>query len=162
MKIVERFFAVISGITLTIVFIVALAQVVQRYMFNVSIPWATDVIRICFIYSVFSGMCVGIIRKSHLNIDVLLQIVPEKLKQAFGILSNVIVMVFLSVVLRYSIPFIKANADQYMPYIKFPLSYVYVVFPITAFVMIVALLVDTYQQLMNILGRGSKPKEEGA
>lgn len=158
---VERFFATISGLCLLVVFLVSFAQVVQRYLFSMSIPWAIDVIRICFIYSVFCGMCVGIIRKTHLNIDVVLQIVPAKVRTGFNILSNVIVAVFLAVVLRYSIPFIQGNADQTTPYLEFPMSYVYAVFPITIVVMLAALAIDTYKLFAGKNGTNTPPATPG-
>lgn len=158
MKIFERFFMWVSGAALAIVFLVTFAQVIQRYAFSMSLPWATDVIRIFFIYSVFSGMCVGIIRKSHLNIDVVLQLVPENVKTIFGLVSNCIVMFFLATVMRYSISFIQSNADQTTPYILFPMSYMYAIFPITIVIMLLALLLDTYQTFRRLAGK----KEDAA
>ena len=149
MKKIDSFFALISGFFLGIVFLVTFTQVIQRYVFNMSIPWATDVIRIAFIYSVFSGMCVGVIRKTHLNIDVVVQLVPKGVRTAMAVVSDVMVAVFLSVVLRYSIPFIQGNADQYTPYIAYPMSWVYAIFPITAAVMIIALIIDMYKLLFG-------------
>lgn len=143
MKIFERFFMWLSGAGLAVVFLVTFAQVVQRYLFNIPLPWATDIIRIFFIYSVFSGMCVGIIRKSHLNIDVILQIVSPKVRSLFNLLSNVVVVFFLVTVMRYSISFIQDNADQTTPYLLFPMSYVYIIFPVTIIVMLAALLIDS-------------------
>lgn len=141
---IERFFAAISGLNLAVVFVVTFAQVIQRYVFNMSIPWATDIIRICFIYSVFGGMCVGVIKKLHLNIDVVAKLVPRKVSKILSLLSNIMIIFFLSIVLCYSIPFILSNMDQYTPYLSFPMSYVYIVFPVTASVMIGALLLDNY------------------
>ncbi|SBV95738.1 Tripartite ATP-independent periplasmic transporter DctQ component [uncultured delta proteobacterium] len=157
MKIFERFFMWVSGASLTIVFLVTFFQVIQRYLFSISLPWATDIIRIFFIYSVFCGMCVGIIRKTHLNIDVVLQLVSARVKIMFGIISNCIVMFFLATVMRYSISFIELNADQTTPYILFPMSYVYAIFPVTIVIMLAALLLDTYRSLRTFAG-----KEEGA
>lgn len=145
---------VISGASLLVVFIVCFAQVVQRYLFSMSIPWATDVIRIFFIYSVFCGMCVGLIRKKHLDIDVLIQLVPPKVRSVLAFTSNIIVMIFLAMVLRYSISFILDNADQTTPYILFPMSYVYSIFPVTIVVMLMALLLDLYKMAFG--------KKEGA
>lgn len=146
---IEKIISVISGFSLTVVFIVAFAQVIQRYFFNMSIPWATDVIRICFIYSVFGGMCVGVINKSHLNIDVVVRLMHPKIRNIFLLISNTMVITFLIVVLRYSVTFIIANSDQYTPYLSFPMSYVYVVFPITSLIMIVALLLDSRDTLFG-------------
>lgn len=144
----------ISGFSLLVVFVICFVQVVQRYIFSMSIPWATDVIRIFFIYSVFCGMCVGLIRKKHLDIDVLIQLVPPKVRFVLALISNIIVFFFLVVVLRYSISFIMDNADQTTPYILFPMSYVYSIFPVTIVIMLMALLLDIYAMLFG--------KKEGA
>lgn len=159
MKIFERFFMWVSGASLAVVFLVTFAQVVQRYVFSMSLPWATDIIRILFIYSVFCGMCVGIIRKSHLNIDVVLQIVSARVRPVLDLISNCIVMFFLVTVMRYSISFIQSNADQTTPYILFPMSYVYAVFPLTIVVMVAALILDSVNIVKSLSGKG---KEEGA
>lgn len=142
MKIFERFFMWASGGALVIVFVVTFFQVIQRYVFSMSLPWATDVIRIFFIYSVFCGMCVGVIRKKHLDIDVLLQILPQKARSVLGVFSNCVVIFFLGTVMRYSISFIQSNTDQTTPYLLYPMSYIYAIFPITIVVMIAALLLD--------------------
>lgn len=157
----ERFFAIVSGFCLAIVFLVAFAQVIQRYFFSMSIPWATDVIRICFIYSVVSGMCVGVMRKTHLNIDVFIQLTPAWMRPIFSVISNVVLIIFISVVLRYSIPFIQANTDQVTPYIGFPMSYVYAIFPVTTIVMLLALVVDTYKLLLGKSNTVAKTPGEG-
>lgn len=149
---IEKIISAISGFSLMVVFLVAFAQVIQRYFFNMSIPWATDVIRICFIYSVFGGMCVGVINKSHLNIDVVVKLLHPKMGNILLLISNTMVMIFLIVVLRYSITFIMANSDQYTPYLSFPMSYVYIVFPITSLIMIVALLLDSRNALFGKKG----------
>ena len=149
----------VSGAGLTIVFLITFAQVIQRYLFSMSLPWATDVIRIFFIYSVFSGMCVGIIRKSHLNIDVVLQIVPKKVRPVLDLISNCIVVFFLVTVMRYSISFILSNTDQTTPYILFPMSYVYVIFPVTIVIMLIALLLDSIAIIKGFPGNNN---EEGA
>jgi TRAP-type C4-dicarboxylate transport system permease small subunit len=98
-------------------------------------------------------MCVGIIRKSHLNIDVVLQLVSNKVKTVLGLVSNVIVIFFLVTVMRYSISFIQSNADQTTPYILFPMSYMYAIFPITIVVMVIALLLDTWRLAFSLAGK---------
>ena len=155
MKMFERFFMGASGLTLLIVFLVSFVQVIQRYLFSMSIPWATDVIRVFFIYSVFSGMCVGVIRKKHLDIDVLVQLLPPKGRRVLSVVSNLIVITFLGAVLRYSISFIESNADQTTPYLLYPMSYVYAIFPLTIVVMIAALLLDTRNTLFGKKGEGA-------
>ncbi|MDK2907357.1 MAG: TRAP-type transport system small permease protein [Petrotoga sp.] len=162
MKKIQNLFSLLAGGCLGIVFLVTFAQVVQRYIFQLSMPWATDVIRIFFVYSVFFGMAVGVFKKIHLNIDVFIQILPSNLKPLFDILSNVVVLVFLCFVFRFSIPFMMANKDQYTPYLMFPMSYVYMIVPITVGFMVLFLLSDSVRLIFRLVKKeGHQPSSKG-
>ena len=150
MNIVRRIFSILGGICLAGVFVVVFAQVVQRYVFQLSMPWANDVIQILFTYSVFLGMAVGIFNRAHLNVDVLVQCFSIKAKRRFLLLTNVIVIVFLSAVFIYSIRFVADNMDQYMTYVKVPMSLSYVAISFSVFFMILHLLLDLARDLKNI------------
>ncbi len=157
-KLVERFFAILSGISLCVVFIVSFAQVVQRFVFNMSMPWAPDVTRIFFVYSVLCGMCVGVIRKSHLSIDVFVHALPERVRTALALVSDIIVIVFLVFVFKESFPFIAGNTDQTTPYLNFPMSYVYAAFPVCIAVMLAYLAVDSVVTLKDLFGTRREDK----
>lgn len=146
-------FAAMSGFCLAVVFVVTLGQVVQRYIFHLPMPWATDVIRIFFAYSVFFGMTVGVFNKAHLNIDVLIQVLPARLKPWFALLSNGVVFVFLGAVFLFSIPFVRANADQVTPYLLLPMSWLYMVIPLTVGFMLLFLIGDTLRALRDLFVR---------
>lgn len=151
MKKIESFLSILSGFFIAIVFLVTFAQVVQRYVLHIPIPWANDIIRICFIYSVFLGMAVGVFRKAHINVDVFVNALPSHIKGWSAILINLIVLLFLCVVLYFSYSFTLANRDQYTTYLFIPMSYVYGIVPITVFLMIVFLVIDTIKNYMSIL-----------
>ena len=61
MKKIQTLFSVLTGICLAVVFAVTFGQVIQRYVFQLPMPWATDIIRIFFVYSVFFGMAVAFV-----------------------------------------------------------------------------------------------------
>ncbi|MDO5114870.1 MAG: TRAP transporter small permease [Synergistaceae bacterium] len=157
-KFLDKLFSVMSGVSLVAVFAIAFMQVVQRYIFQISIQWAPDAIRILFVYSVFTGMCVGVLRKSHLNIDVLIHLLPERGRVIIRAVSNILVIIFLSFVFKESFPFIAANRDQMMPYLQYPMSYVYGVFPVCVAVMLFYLIYDTMPAIWHLIcgKRGAK------
>lgn len=161
MKKIQTLFSILTGISLAVVFVVTFGQVVQRYVFQISMPWATDIIRIFFIYSVFFGMGVGVFKKSHLNIDVLIHAFPSWTKTWFELLSNLVVGVFLSVVFYYSISFTMANTDQVTNYLLIPMSYVYMVVPITVGFMVLFLALDTLRIFGSLVGRSGKSSPTG-
>lgn len=156
MQKLRSLFAAISGIFLIVVFGVTFAQVIQRYVFHMPMPWATDVIRIAFVYSVFFGMAVGVFNKAHLNIDVLVNSLPERLKPWFTLLADMVELAFLCIVFRYSISFMKANVDQLTPYLLMPMSWLYGVIPLTVAFMMAFLAADSFKLLKQIL-KESRP-----
>ena len=158
---IQNLFSILTGACLAVVFFVTFGQVVQRYVFQLPMPWATDVIRIFFVYSVFLGMAVGIFKKAHLNIDVLIQALPSWVRPWFGLLSNVVVFVFLSVVFYFSFSFMMANKDQYTPYLMFPMSYVYMIVPITVGFMVLFLMIDSVKLIFQLTKRGTRSSSEG-
>ena len=147
MKVLEKILAFLAGFSLLVVFAVVFAQVFQRYVFNISLAWGTDVIRIAFVYSVFLGMTLGVIKKSHLNIDVLVHSLPASWKPFFDFLTNVVIVVFLVFLLIYSVPFIRHNTDQVMPYLNLSMGWVYAVIPASALIMIFSIAADTLRMI---------------
>lgn len=152
MNSVRKIFSVLGGVSLAGVFIIVFVQVIQRYVFQLSMPWASDVIQILFTYSVFLGMAIGIFNKSHLNVDVLVEGFSTKGKRWFGLLTNVVVIVFLSSVFIYSIRFVMDNMDQNMTYVQVPMSLTYAAIPLTVAFMLIYLVLDLIQQIKNFTG----------
>lgn len=160
MKRVQKLFSALGGLCLAGVFIIVFAQVIQRYVFQLSIPWANDAIQILFIYSVFLGMAIGVFNKSHLNVDVVLQAFSPRARQWFAILSDVVMIVFLSAVMKYSVRFVADNMDQYMTYLRMPMSYIYAVIPITVVFMLIFLAMDLIR-LTRAMGSSGDLSREG-
>lgn len=158
MKTVQKLFAILAGACVGGVFLITFAQVIQRYVFQLSMPWANDVIQILFTYSVFLGMAVGVFNRSHLNVDFLVQLFPEKAKPWFDVFSNIVILVFLSAVLFYSIRFVTDNMDQYMTYVQVPMSLTYAAIPITVCFMVVSVVLDLLRQFRGFAGGGT-PQE---
>ena len=152
MNSIRKIFSVLGGISLAGVFIIVFVQVIQRYVFQLSMPWASDVIQILFTYSVFLGMAIGIFNKSHLNVDVLVEGFSIKMKRWFGVLTNVVVILFLSSVFFYSIRFVMDNMDQNMTYVQVPMSLTYAAIPLTVAFMLIYLVLDLIQQIKNFTG----------
>ncbi len=152
MNSIRKIFSVLGGISLAGVFIIVFVQVIQRYVFQLSMPWASDVIQILFTYSVFLGMAIGIFNKSHLNVDVLVEGFSIKMKRWFGVLTNVVVILFLSSVFFYSIRFVMDNMDQNMTYVQVPMSLTYAAIPFTVAFMLIYLVLDLIQQMKNFTG----------
>lgn len=160
MKKVDTIFSVLGGTCLAVVFILTFAQVIERYVFKIPIPWANEIVQMFFLYSTFLGMAVGIFRKSHLNIDVLIQVFPSNKKVYFNLFSNIIVFFFLIIVFYFSIKFALSNADQFTTYLMIPMVYVYMIVPLTIIFMLFFLLIDTFILIKSLSLRSITTKSE--
>lgn len=73
------------------------AQVFLRYGFNSSIDWADEVSRLCFVWSIFLAIPLGIKRGAHIGIELLVAHLPPRprdlLYRATTALSAVLMMV---------------------------------------------------------------------
>lgn len=78
-----RVLAVLDHLVLTAVLItvavmvgVVSTQVALRYGFNLSLDWADEVSRLCFIWSIFLAIPLGVRQGAHIGIDIVVQKMP--------------------------------------------------------------------------------------
>lgn len=55
-------------------------QVVLRYGFNLSLDWADEVSRLCFVWSIFLAVPLGVRQGAHIGIDIIVQKMPPVLQ----------------------------------------------------------------------------------
>lgn len=78
--------AVDDAVVFTLLFTVALmvgvvsTQVVLRYGFNLSLDWADEISRLCFVWSIFLAVPLGVRQGAHIGIDIIVQKMPPVLQ----------------------------------------------------------------------------------
>ncbi len=60
------------------------AQVALRYMFNSSIDWADELARLCFVWSIFLAIPLGIKGGAHIGIEMVAARLPTHLRRAMA------------------------------------------------------------------------------
>ena len=91
--------AIITGLTLSICVVLVNANVIMRYFFNSPIHWAEEVVTSLFVWTVFIGSAYAYRKHSHLGVDILVNILPDKIRKVVksiepAILSKVILSHF--------------------------------------------------------------------
>lgn len=71
------------GLVSVMVSVVA-AQVVLRYVFNSSLDWADELSRLCFVWSIFLAIPLGLKTGSHIGIQVLASLLPPAAGAVLG------------------------------------------------------------------------------
>ena len=72
--------AIITGTTLTICVILVNANVIMRYFFNSPIHWSEEVVTSLFVWTVFIGSSYAYRKHSHLGVDIVINLMPKKMK----------------------------------------------------------------------------------
>ena len=93
--------AIITGATLSICVVLVNANVLMRYFFNTPIHWAEEVVTSLFVWTVFIGSAYAYRKHSHLGVDILVNILPGKVKSVVKAVMSVVellVLIMLTVI----------------------------------------------------------------
>ena len=93
--------AIITGVTLSICVVLVNANVIMRYFLNSPIHWAEEVVTSLFVWTVFIGSAYAYRKHSHLGVDIVINMLPEKVKgivKAFMSVVELLVLVMLTVI----------------------------------------------------------------
>ena len=116
---------------------VAFTQVFFRYVLNNSIPWAEELCRYLFVWLVFMGAGLGLVKRAHIAVDVIPNMIPNRFRKYYQMLLDVAVLVVSIFLLRYGYTLAMANFNQSSPAMQIPIGYVYFGIVTGALIMII-------------------------
>ena len=145
----------VSGLIL-VATLVAIAQVIARYVFNNSLYWSEEVVLYAFITMSFLTMGMGVRYASHISVEAIYAFVPEKMVRPLQIGAACLGLIFAGVVLWYGSKLVinTSRMGQLSPALRIPVGYIYMVIPFSAGLMIARYLL-VLQEL--VFGRAYTP-----
>lgn len=90
--IIKNFEEIVAGFFLISMISIVIINVVLRFLFNYSIPWAEEVSTICFVWAVFVGASATYKHKMDIGIDMLVLKTPIAVQ---NIIKNVVTFILL-------------------------------------------------------------------
>jgi TRAP-type C4-dicarboxylate transport system permease small subunit len=126
-------------------------QICMRFIFGNSLSWSEELARYCFIWLIYIGIAYGVKLSRHITLDVVYDLVPEKMKKAFQLLSNLLVGAFALFVIYNSYLLIDqiANFGQTSAAMRLNMVYVYLSVPIGMTLTIIRLIQNTIYIMKN-------------
>ena len=142
MDVLEKILRWILGISMAVMVAVIFYQVILRYVFHNSNIWSEELARYLMCYAVLFGAAIAVRKGSHLQVDFLINMLPEG--DAF--------LVFFFI---YGISLCSGTVNSISSGTKIPMAYVYACLPIGAVLMILASVEVILKELVkyNELGR---------
>lgn len=130
---VEKLFL---AVTVAIMIIVITYQVIMRYVFSHANSWSEELARYLFIYDVMVGAAMAIRRNSHLQIDILINLLKPKTRCVFTIVATLVGMVFLGFLFSYSLMLVQTGARTMSAGLGIPMSIPYTCMPVGIILML--------------------------
>ncbi len=112
-KLLQYFEKIISAMAIAALFamvFLVFINVSLRYLFNSGLAWSEEVARLCFVWVVFFGIILAAKEKSHLTVDIILDILPPKISL---ILSYIIRFITIFIMIALMIGGVKLMALTY-------------------------------------------------
>ena len=134
------------GITL-IVFMIGMLlsiglNVFFRYVINHPLAWGDEAARTCFVWVAFLGAYGALRRRTHIGVNVLVQILPQWLRLPVMGIGVLISGIFLGTVTFYGIRLVLhvVKVQEVMPAMGLSMAWAYLAVPLSACFMLVELL----------------------
>ena len=112
-----------AGIFLISSVAINFANIIGRYFFSVSIPWAEEIMLFLMVGCVFMGCCAVAWEGRQIRMDVIIAMMPAKVHDLFHLLSDLVLIAAAAAVTAFAWPVITQLAafDERSQAANFPL-----------------------------------------
>ena len=87
--------AIITAVTLSLCAILVNQNVICRYFLNSPIQWSEEVVTSLFVWTVFIGSAYAYRKHSHLGIDILINLMPPKVRNIVRDIMSIVELLIL-------------------------------------------------------------------
>jgi C4-dicarboxylate transporter DctQ subunit len=119
---------------LSLMTLIAVGQVIARYVFNYSFTWALELVTFLFGGLIFLGMAYGVRVGAHIGVDALVKSLSPKTARVLGIVATLLCMLYAAIVFVGSWVYVKKMYDigitaqdlpipQWLPRLVLPIGF---------------------------------------
>ena len=149
----------VSAICLMASVLINFANIIGRYFFSVSIPWAEEIMLFLMVGCVFTGCCAVAWHGRQIKMDVLVSMLPPTLRHLLALLSELVMIGAAIAVTIFALPVIANlwDFDERSQAANFPLVIPQAMVPIGYTLM--GLLVAIRLLITARRGGGAEPSQ---
>ncbi|MBQ6293849.1 MAG: TRAP transporter small permease [Lachnospiraceae bacterium] len=135
----DKILRAILGTTLIVMTIIALLQVLFRYVIKSSLAWSEEAARYLQIWLTFIGAAYAIKKGTHIAMTDIVSRMPKLVATGMKIFTDLLLLAFSVFSLYQGIQLVKATSKQTTPAIGIPTSLVYLSIPVGGAISIIYL-----------------------
>ena len=125
-----------------IIFIVALSQIVMRWIFRDPIVWSEELIRLMYVWICFIGWTLASRYRTYIRLTFLIDALPPIPKKLIETVNCFLIIVFSVLMVYYGFKLAVIGRSGKTVTLPINFALVYVIIPITNFIIILYHLVD--------------------
>ena len=129
-------------------------NVVGRYVFNYSFASVEEIARMLFVWLTYLGCIVCIKEGSHVRVDIVLTLVPAKVRFVMEVIGNLLMDAIMVLTIRVCMNLVMENLTYPMPITRIPYGIVQAVMPFSMAIVLIC-------NIINLVHLFKKPSEEG-
>lgn len=151
---VEKFIDWIAVFFFSVIGIVAMLQIIMRYVFNRPFVWSEEFLRLTFVWTCYIGWIIATRNKCHIRITVILSLLPSKGKKIMETFNNILTIGFSVFMIFFGKKLIELGRNT--PAMTLPITFalVYSIVPITCLIILI-------YHVLDIVELWKKPQDEG-
>jgi len=127
-------------LTTTVMIVTCTLQVLSRYVLAHPFSWTEEVARFAFIWWSFLGAAYVVRLNGHLGMDILVKVLPRKLRKAAQNLVFAITLGFAVLVTYQGVKITYMQAGQEADLVPISMAWIYSVVPFTGIIMVIYLV----------------------
>jgi TRAP-type C4-dicarboxylate transport system permease small subunit len=142
----------LACITLAALILFTFSAVVMRYIVNQPITWGEEFQLFCIVIVVFFGAGAGFRLKSHVAIDIVVDMMPEKIQKVVEAIIYILAVIILGFFFIHSARLAAqmARTARITNILKIPFALTYATFPISCVLMIINYSIIVYKRMKGI------------
>ncbi|MCQ4937407.1 MULTISPECIES: TRAP transporter small permease [Anaerotignum] len=128
----------VASIVLALLILLTFLGVVWRRVFGAPFTWLEEVQLACMVWIVFAAAGAAFRYGNHVAIEMIVDLMPEKIQKAFTVFISAVVVAVISYLFIQSIGFIQlfVNSGRTTPMLKIPYALIYGIAPVSYILMI--------------------------
>lgn len=159
LDVLEKIVKILVIVLLSGIVLIMFTQSILRYVFHHSLVWAEELAVYFCIYCVMFGLCIAVRRESHLQVDVILNMMSKRYRALFTAVTSVIAIGVMVFFLRYAMDLLKL-ATGISATLPITIKDVYMSFPIGCVLVIIFSLENIVINFLKFKNNGELPGEE--
>jgi TRAP-type transport system small permease protein len=138
-------------VVVAVLAVILTAAVFWRYALNNAIPWSEELSKYLMVWLTFLGAPIALRHGSHINIDLLQQLMPPRGRQLFHLVIHLVVAATMAILIWQGISFTQLGARQTASSLNLSMAYLYAAVPIGAALVALVALEHSLRSLAGVV-----------